>query len=136
MGDILGKMLRTITKAVFCSNAKTYLRPHYRSLYCYTQSPSLFFNVASNFGHCFTNANSFDNLRATSIREMKTYVTPGAPLTLGEVERRVIDVFRAFDKVKKDKVTILFLQVKQPYNVVRIGCKFFYRFRIRQFGCS
>lgn len=37
---------------------------------------------------------------------MKEYVTPGAPLSLQEVQRRVMDVFRAFDKVNKENLAL------------------------------
>jgi NADH dehydrogenase (ubiquinone) 1 alpha/beta subcomplex 1 len=37
---------------------------------------------------------------------MKTYVTPGAPLSKEQVQQRVIDVFRAFDKVNKQKLSL------------------------------
>ena len=37
---------------------------------------------------------------------MKEYVTPDAPLSLEQVQRRVMDVFRAFDKVNKDNLAL------------------------------
>lgn len=37
---------------------------------------------------------------------MKTYVTPGAPLSKAQVQQRVIDVFRAFDKVAKQNLSL------------------------------
>lgn len=44
------------------------------------------------------------NLHA--LRSYKVYVTPGAPLERIEVERRVIDVFRAFEKVNKENLAL------------------------------
>jgi acyl carrier protein len=37
---------------------------------------------------------------------MKTYVTPGAPLSKQQVQQRVIDVFRAFEKVNKANLSL------------------------------
>ncbi len=37
---------------------------------------------------------------------MKEYVTPDAPLSIEQVQRRVMDVFRAFDKVNKENLSL------------------------------
>lgn len=50
----------------------------------------------------FAGSNQQHLQSVTGRRLVKTYVTPGAPLSLGEVERRVVNVFRAFEKVHKD----------------------------------
>jgi acyl carrier protein len=65
----------------------------FSSLQSFTSSSSL---------HSFTSSSSPRSFNAG----MKTFVTPGAPLSKSQVEHRVIDVFRAFDKVNKEKLSL------------------------------